>query len=65
MADGTRPGKTPDIAPALLEQLAAAMSGLTLGEMEETLQRLLTGRSRRCGAGSNWRRTCFSTRSTK
>jgi hypothetical protein len=45
MADGTRSGETPDSPPARLGQLAAAMSGLTLGEMEETLQRLLTART--------------------
>jgi hypothetical protein len=45
MADGTGSGKTPDSPPAGLGQLAAAMSGLTLGEMEETLQRLLTART--------------------
>jgi len=45
MADGTGSGKTPDSRQADLGQLATAMSGLTLGEIEETLQRLLTART--------------------
>lgn len=45
MADGTGSGKTPDRPPAGLGQLAAAVSGLTMGEIEETLQRLLTART--------------------
>ncbi len=45
MADGTGSGQTPDSPPAGLEQLAAALSGLTMSEIEETLQGLFTART--------------------
>lgn len=45
MADGTGSSKTPDSPPTGLGQLAAAMSGLTMGEIEVTLQGLLTART--------------------
>ena len=45
MADGTGSGQTPDSLPAGLGQLAAATSGLTMGEIEDVLQGLLTART--------------------
>jgi Plasmid pRiA4b ORF-3-like protein len=45
MAKGTDSHKTPDGQTADLEQLTAAMSGLTQGEIENVLQRLLTART--------------------
>jgi hypothetical protein len=45
MAGGTDSDKTPDNRLAGLGPLAAAMSGLTLGEIEETLQSLLAART--------------------
>jgi Plasmid pRiA4b ORF-3-like protein len=45
MANGTGSDKPPDSSPTGLERLTAAMSGLTMGEIEDTLQRLLTART--------------------
>lgn len=45
MANGTGSDKTPDSSPTGRERLTAAMSGLTMGEIEGTLQRLLTART--------------------
>ena len=45
MVGGTGSDKTPDSGLADLGQLASAMSGLTLGEIEETLQGLLIPRT--------------------
>ena len=45
MADGTGSGQTPHSLPAGLGQLAAATSGLTMGEIEDVLQGLLTART--------------------
>jgi Plasmid pRiA4b ORF-3-like protein len=45
MVDGKGSDKTPDNGPADLGQLAPEMSSLTLGEIEETLQRLLISRT--------------------
>jgi hypothetical protein len=42
MAGGTGSDKTPDGLPIRLGQLAAAMSGLTMGEIEDVLQGPLT-----------------------
>jgi hypothetical protein len=45
MAGGTGSDKTPGSLPTGLGQLAAAMSGRTIGEIEDVLQGLLTSRT--------------------